>query len=138
MDMLSRKQTPVYNQALYVLRSGYFWWKYLEPGWRDYYMFKGSLHLSFHDLRDMMRWFPVYRDAIPTCAMNAIQRVHDAWRAWEKSTRKFNACKAPVKLYPRRIDGSINEIRKKSPDIFGCNGVGARHHPKPVCFPVQS
>jgi hypothetical protein len=44
----------------------------------------------------------------------------------------------PVKRYPRRIDVSINEIRKKSPDIFGWNGACVRHHPKPVCNPVPS
>jgi hypothetical protein len=43
-----------------------------------------------------------------------------------------------VKLYPRRIAVSINEIRKKSPDIFGWKGAGVRHHPKPVCNPVPS
>jgi len=48
----------------------------------------------------------------------------------------FTKKDVPVKLYLRRIDVSINEIRKKSPDIFGWNGVGARHHPKPVYTPV--
>ena len=36
MDVLSRKQTPIYNQALFVLRREYFWWTHLNPGWRAY------------------------------------------------------------------------------------------------------
>jgi len=44
----------------------------------------------------------------------------------------------PVKLYPRRIDIDIHENRKTSPDIFGWNGAGARHHPQLFSNPAPS
>ncbi|HME52581.1 MAG TPA: transposase, partial [Candidatus Lokiarchaeia archaeon] len=95
MDQLSRMQTPVYNQALYLLRHDFFWWKLLTPGWKAYYSTKGPSFLSSNTLNAMMRWLPMYRDAIPTCAMTDIQRAHDAWQSWRKSVRAFNACSAP-------------------------------------------
>ncbi|HME52580.1 MAG TPA: transposase, partial [Candidatus Lokiarchaeia archaeon] len=95
MDQLSRMQTPVYNQAIYLLRHDFFWWKHLATGWKAYYSTKGPTFLSSFSLNAMMRWLPMYRDAIPTCAMTAIQRAHDAWKSWRKSLRAFNACKAP-------------------------------------------
>ena len=50
----------------------------------------------------------------------------------------FTSKGVPIKLYPKRIDVSIYEIREKSPDIFGLNGAGARHHPKLINSPVPS
>jgi hypothetical protein len=91
MDMLSRKQTPVYNQALFVLRGEYFWLTHLNPGWRAYYPKITAMRVSF--------FFAVY---------------------------------------PRRIDINVHENRKTSPDIFGWNGAGARHHPQLVSNPAPS
>jgi hypothetical protein len=95
MDELSRKQTPVYNPALHVLRKEYLWWKHLSSGWRAYYTNAKPRYLSFYDMNAMMRWLPVYRNAIPACAANTIKRACDAWQAWRKSMKIFNACKAP-------------------------------------------
>nr|MDO8112824.1 transposase [Candidatus Sigynarchaeota archaeon] len=82
-------------ERLFMLRREYFWWKCLDPGWRACYTKGRPMYPSFYDINAMMRWLPVYREAIPTCAANTIQRAHDAWRAWRESTRTFNACKAP-------------------------------------------
>ena len=95
MDVLSRKQTPVYNQALYIFRKDFFWWKHLNSAWRAYYPSGNQMQLSFYDVNAMIRWLSLFRDAIPTCATNTIQRVHDAWQSWRKSMRTFNACMVP-------------------------------------------
>ena len=87
VDMLSRKKTPVYNQTLYILRQGYFWWNLLKPGWKAYYSKGGVMLLSSNELNAMMRWLPIYRDAIPTCAMTTIQRAHNAWQSWRISMK---------------------------------------------------
>lgn len=134
MADLCRKQTPVYNQALWILRGEYFKREYMDEIWRSYYTHPATwkrrdkndkekpprknngkisdivkwlrLHgeyvpkkefvgtssswmLSYEEVRDMMRWLPVFRDALPGMAANTIQRTCDAWKSFWKSLVKY-------------------------------------------------
>lgn len=89
MAELCRKQTPVYNQALWVFRREHFGWEKMDDAWRKYYgevkikngketIKKPSIWMiSCYDVRDMMRWLPIYR-AATSIAANTVQRVQDA------------------------------------------------------------
>ena len=81
MAFLCKKQTALYNQALFYLRQEYF-------NNDD----AGQGFLTYYDLNDkaMLKWKQEYRDAIPGCAANTIQRACDAWKAYWKALKAYS------------------------------------------------
>lgn len=77
---LCKKQTDLYNQAIWYLRQEYFN--------NDN---EGEGFLSYYDLNDknMLRWKQCYRDAIPGCAANTIRRACEAWKAYWKALKAW-------------------------------------------------
>lgn len=61
----------------------------MDETWRGYYTDKTLWMLSYYDVRDMMRWLQIFRDAIPGQAANTVQRACDAWKAFWKHLVKY-------------------------------------------------
>jgi hypothetical protein len=81
MAELCKKQTVVYNQALWYTRQEYF-------NNDD----AGAGFLSYFDLNDkaMLRWKDCYRDAIPGCAANTIRRCANAMKAYWAALKAYS------------------------------------------------
>jgi len=133
MANLCQKQTALYNQAIWYLRQEYF-------NNDD----AGEGFLSYYDLNDknMLKWKDCYRDAIPGCAANTIQRACDAWKAhwkalkaWSKNSAGFTGkprmpgyvdrdVKSPV--YFTYAQFSIKDHRVVFPSATGFDPIGTR------------
>lgn len=126
MNGLCRKQTPVYNQALYYLRNEYFHLgddlvMKIDKNGKEKQVQAGFL--TYYDLNDknMLKWKACYRAAIPGCAANTIQRACDAWKAYWKALKSFSENKFNFTGKPKMPDYKIGN---------GCKGC----HPGDACF----
>lgn len=125
MADLCRKQTPVYNQALWYIRQEYF-------NNDD----AGCGFLSYYDLNDkaMLKWKPEYRDAIPGCASNTIQRACDAWKGYWRSLKTYSQNPSGYTGKPK-MPGYVMR-GGKSPVYITYSDFSIKNHH--VCFPKAS
>jgi putative transposase len=141
MADLCRKQTVVYNQAMFLIRQQFFTFGGqlndptniidLETGtimpMPKIKRGKGQklaavedelfpAFLSYYDLNDknMLRWKQCYRDAIPGCAANTINRACDAWKgywaalkAWKANPAKFTG----KPKFPGFVEGDCMHVK---------------------------
>jgi len=121
MNDLCHKQTAVYNQALWYLRQEFF---NLGDDWKIVTNKNGEEKqvsagfLTFYDLNDksMLKWKQCYRDAIPLCAANTIQRVCDSWKSYWKALKAYSKNQIDFTGKPK-MPGYISK-NDKSPVYF--------------------
>lgn len=166
IDELCRRQTPVYNKALWMFRTEFFKRKHMDETWHSFYdkkvwylpnikvknrgtrSKKKKKNVNF--IREMMRWLPIYRDAVPNLADLTIKRVTDAVNSYWNQLKEFNNCKSPDHYkvflkgrehrccpacnytgepkYPKYIRNAGNKIPAKSPIYLDYKSFSIENH----------